>query len=213
LLTKLILLAVLTLGQEAPDSASSPPAGTSPSEQSGQLKLPQQVQDMEGTFKGKWTSYKYEGGRAVKKSSWTDTLVCDNLRKVAGKTVVDFNATSIFEENSITRTRSWKEGYFLTDTGEVDERYVEYFDTLIRLKKISDTTWVYSIPMATPEFDQMGFNSAIRGEHIVIMVDQKESGVDTRRLTRITSVVHKDDDGNETTTQFVSLRGFHRRAS
>lgn len=210
---KLILLVVLMLGQEAPKSESSPSASTSPSAKSGESKLPQPVQDMEGTFNGEWTSYKYEGGKSVEKTSWSDTLVCENLRVVSGKSVVDFTANSSFDDGAITRLREWKEGYFLTNKGDIEERYVEYFDTLIRLKKISDTTWAYSIPMSTPEFPQMGFENAIRGEHIVIMVDQKESGVDTRRLTRITSVVHKDDNGKDTTTQFVSLKGYHKRAS
>ena len=201
---KLVLIMMLVAGQSPVESKPSGKPDAPP-------RIPQRVQQMAGRFTGTWTSFSYKDGHPVKRASWTDALICDKPTRVGNKTIVEFHAESTFPGQSRTRKRQWKEGYFLNDEGGLADRYVEYFGTVYRLKQISPTTWVYALPMASTEFAQMGFPGAIRGEHVIIVSEQTESGVDTRRMTRLTSVVHKNKDGKEITTQFVSLRGFHKR--
>lgn len=205
MLTKFMLIAVLLLGQNASESKDGEAV-----DKSGPA-VPERVKQMEGEFAGKWTSFAYRDGKTVERVSWTDTLVCDGLLVVGNKASVNFQSESVFPNQSSPRERNWKEGYFLNEDGGVGDRYVEFFGNVRRLKQVSPTTWVYSIPMATAEFKQMGFNRAVAGEHVVIMVERKESGIDTRRLTRITSVVERDASDQEKTVQFISLQGFHKR--
>jgi len=39
----------------------------------------------------------------------------------------------------------------------------------------------------------------------------KEKGVETHRISRLSTVSWKDNDGKEQVSQFVSLKGYHKR--
>ena len=45
----------------------------------------------------------------------------------------------------------------------------------------------------------------------MVKVVTREKGVETHRITRVTTVSWKDQDGKERWLHFVSLQGFHKR--
>ena len=46
---------------------------------------------------------------------------------------------------------------------------------------------------------------------MLVKVVTKEQGVETHRISRVTTVSWKDKEGKEQTLQFVSLQGYHKR--
>jgi hypothetical protein len=48
---------------------------------------------------------------------------------------------------------------------------------------------------------------------VLVKVVTKEQGVETHRISRLTTVSWKDREGKDRWLQFVSLQGFHKRQS
>ena len=57
----------------------------------------------------------------------------------------------------------------------------------------------------------MGFPKGAAGRHVVVKVITNEAGVETHRISRVTTVSWRDHEGKERWSQFVSLQGFHKR--
>jgi hypothetical protein len=71
--------------------------------------------------------------------------------------------------------------------------------------------WGYAVPASAQELGQLGFPKDALGQHVLIKVVTKERGVETHRISRLSTVNWKDKDGKEHWLQFVSLQGFHKR--
>ena len=80
----------------------------------------------------------------------------------------------------------------------------------VSVVRVSANSWAYATNASRFELQQLGFKKAIRGEHTIIRVVTVDEGVQTHRVTRL-STVRFMDRGRRRWTQYVSLDGFHRR--
>src|SRR5262249_11528656 len=104
-----------------------------------------------------------------------------------------------------------KEGYFLTKEGALGEYFIETYGQLQRMVKLGSNVWSYAAPAAEQELTRLGFPKGASGQHVLVKVITKEQGIETHRISRVTTVSWKDSDGKERTLQFVSLQGYHKR--
>jgi hypothetical protein len=77
--------------------------------------------------------------------------------------------------------------------------------------KLGDNVWSYAAPAAGQELIRLGFPKGASGQHVLVKVITKEQGIETHRISRVTTVSWKDKEGKEQTLQFVSLQGYHKR--
>jgi hypothetical protein len=77
--------------------------------------------------------------------------------------------------------------------------------------KVGDNVWSYTAPAAAQELGRLGFPDNASGQHVLVKVVTKEQGVETHRISRLTTVNWKDKEGKERWLQFVSLQGLHKR--
>jgi len=67
------------------------------------------------------------------------------------------------------------------------------------------------VPAAEQELARLRFPKGASGRHVVVKVVATEQGVETHRITRVTTLSWKDNGGQERVLQFVSLQGYHKR--
>jgi hypothetical protein len=66
-------------------------------------------------------------------------------------------------------------------------------------------------PAAAEELGRLGFPKGASGRHVLVKVVTKEQGVETHRVSRLSTVTWMDREGKEHVSQFVSLQGYHKR--
>jgi hypothetical protein len=78
--------------------------------------------------------------------------------------------------------------------------------------KVGENVWSYTTPpAAAQELGRLGFPKDATGQHVLVKVVTKEQGVETHRISRLTTVNWKDKEGKERVLQFVSLQRYHKR--
>jgi hypothetical protein len=76
---------------------------------------------------------------------------------------------------------------------------------------LSENVWVSVTPVSSQDLASYRLPNVSSGQHIVNKVVTSEEGVEVHRITRVTTVNWTDQAGQERSTQFVSLQGFHQR--
>lgn len=177
--------------------------------------IPKEVSAIAGTYAGSWTVFGLdEKGQTVKRAAWTDVLKAENPVNQKDRAFVTITDEMTFEGGRIPpRKTQGAEGYLLNKDGSLGDYYFETAGQVYRFQKLSPDTWAYVIPADARELAQLGFTNVVSGQHTLVKVITSEQGVETHRISRVTTVNWKDAEGKERWTQFVSLQGFHKRQS
>jgi len=176
---------------------------------------PQAVRELAGTYTGSWTMFGIdESGKTVKRLAWTDIIKADNPEVKGDRAFVSTTDEMTFEGGQIPPYKiQGKEGYFLKKDGGLGEYFIEIAGQTNRLVKVGDNVWSYSTPAAADDLGRLGFPKGASGQHVLVKVVTKEQGVETHRISRLTTVSWQDKEGKERWLQFISLQGFHKRQS
>jgi hypothetical protein len=174
--------------------------------------VPKEVRDLAGTYTGDWTLFGIdEAGAVVKRRTWTSTAKAAKPQVKDDRAFVTATDEMTFENGKGSFKMEFTEGYFLKKGGGIGEAFVEQAGQLHKMAKLADNVWSYSNAASVQELGQLGFPKDATGQHVVVKVVTKEQGVETHRISRLTTVTWKDKDGKERTLQFVSLQGYHKR--
>lgn len=178
-------------------------------------QVPAEVNAIAGTYTGAWTMYGVdEKGQAVKRVAWTDVIRAENAVVKGDRAYVTITDEMTFEGGRIPpRKTQGMEGYLFNKDGSLGDYFFETSGKTYRFQKLANDTWAYSVPADARELAQLGFSNVVSGQHVLVKVVTSEQGIETHRISRVTTVNWKDADGKERWTQFISLQGFHKRQS
>ncbi|CAN5595355.1 hypothetical protein BH10PLA2_BH10PLA2_20610 [soil metagenome] len=190
----------------------SPIAGADPKQDAPKI-IPKEVRALEGTYTGAWTIYGInDKGEVVKRMAWTDTMKAGSPEVKGDRAYVTTTDEMAFDGAKGPPFKvEGMEGYYLTKDGGLGDYFVETFGQVNRLAKLGANIWSYAAPVAEQELTRLGFPKGASGQHVVVKVVTTEQGVETHRVSRLTTVNWKDKDGKERAAQFVSLQGHHKR--
>jgi hypothetical protein len=176
---------------------------------------PKAVCQLVGTYTGSWTMFGIdEKDEVVKRMAWSDTIKAEKPEVKGERAFVTTSDQMTFEGGKIPPFKvQGKEGYFLKKDGGLGDYFIETFGQTNRMVKVGDNVWSYTTPAAAQELGRLGFPKGSSGQHVLVKVVTKEQGVETHRISRLTTVSWKDKEGKERWLQFVSLQGFHKRQS
>jgi pimeloyl-ACP methyl ester carboxylesterase len=176
-------------------------------------QIPQEVRSIAGTFIGSWTSFGVDDkGQIVKRAAWNDIVRAENPVVKEDRAYVTTTDEMVFEGARIAPMKvQGTEGYFLNKDGSLGDYYFENFGQVYRTQKLGKDTWVYAMPANPRELSQLGFANIISAGHVIVKVVTYPEGVETHRISRITTVNWKDAEGKDRWLQYVSLQGVHQR--
>jgi len=175
--------------------------------------IPKEVAALVGTYSGSWKSFGIDAqGQVVPRMSWTDTMKADHPVREADRAWVSTEDAMTFEGRPGAPFKlPGKEGYRLNPDGTLGEYFIETYGQTYRMQKLAEGIWTYAADAAPQELEQLGFPKGATGRHVAVKVVTKEAGVETHRISRVTTVSWPDTDGKERWLQYVSLEGFHKR--
>ena len=175
--------------------------------------VPGQVRALEGTYTGAWTEYGIDDeGEVVRRMAWTDTMKAGRPEVTRERAYVATTDEMTFEgAQEPPLTIKGKEGFYLTEAGGLGDYFIETGGQIHRLARLGDNVWTFAALAAEQELAHLGFCNGAFGQHVVVKVVTTERGVETHRVSRVTTVRWEDTAGNERALQFVSLRGYHQR--
>jgi hypothetical protein len=175
--------------------------------------IPREVRALQGTYTGAWTMYGIDDkGEVVKQMAWTDTMKAAPPEVKGGRAYVPTTDEMTFGGAKGPPFKvEGKEGYYLTPAGRPGDYFIETYGQVHRLAKLGANAWSYAAPAAEQELARLGFPKGASGQHVVVKVVTTEQGVETHRISRVTTVSWKDKGDRERTLQFVSPQGFHKR--
>jgi hypothetical protein len=175
--------------------------------------VPKEVRALEGIYTGSWTLYGIDDkGKVVKRMGWTDTIKAGSAEVKGDRAYVTTTDEMKFEGGKIPPFKvTGREGYFLKKGGGLGDYFIETNGQVHRMAKLADNVWSYAAPAAGQELIRLGFPKGASGQHVLVKVVTREQGVETHRISRVTTVSWKDKEGKEQTLQFVSLQGYHKR--
>jgi len=175
--------------------------------------VPQAVRDLAGSYGGSWTMFGLdEAGQVVKLVAWTDTIQAENPQVDGTQTYVLTTGEMVFEDTNIPPLKiAGKEGYFLLPDGTLGDYFVETNGQISKSNQVSENVWITVTPASAQELAAYRLPNVSAGQHILNKVVTSEADVETHRITRVTTVKWTDSAGQDRSTQFVSLQGFHQR--
>jgi hypothetical protein len=178
-------------------------------------KVPKEVEALQGTYTGSWESFGIdEQGKVVRRAAWTDTVKAEAAQVQGDRAFVTMLDEMTFAGGKVPpRKVAGKEGYFLKPDGGLGDAFVEVFGRVQRMRQLEKNVWTSATPADPRELAQLGFPKEASGQHVLVKVVTEEDGVETHRISRVTTVRWKGKDGKERWLQYVSLRGFHKRKS
>jgi hypothetical protein len=106
---------------------------------------------------------------------------------------------------------SGSEGYLLNPDGSLGDYFIRTYGQEFRMHQLGDNVWVYSVKASEPEIARLGVPKGGSAVNVLVKVVTKDEGVETHRITRLTTATWKDADGKDHSAQFVSLEGAHKR--
>jgi hypothetical protein len=176
-------------------------------------EVAQEVRALQGTYTGSWTMYGIdEKGDVVKRMAWTDTMKAVDPQVKGDRAFVSTTDEMTFEGGQIPPFNvQGTEGYLLKLDGGLGDYFIESAGQTNRMVKVGENVWSYTTAAAAQELGRLGFPKDASGQHVLVKVVIKEQGVETHRISRLTTVQWKDKEGMERSLQFVSLQGFHQR--
>ena len=95
--------------------------------------------------------------------------------------------------------------------GTLGDQFIESFGQTTRMTQLSENVWTYATPAQAEELASLGFLNVSSGQHVATKVVTNEEGIETHRVTRVTTVNWTDQAGQDQWIQFVSLQGVHQR--
>jgi len=175
--------------------------------------VPPEVRALAGSYSGAWTMYGIDDkGEVVKRMAWTDTLKAAAPVVQGGRAYVSTTDEMTFAGAKGPPLKvEGREGYYLTKDGGLGDYFIETYGQVHRLARLGANAWSYAAPAAEQELARLGFPRGATGQHVVVKVITTEQGVETHRISRVTTVTWKDRGDQERTVQFVSLQGYHKR--
>lgn len=219
----LILLASLPLlacqPVQLPDSAALSqiqPIEPVADENDGSSQIvPQAVRDLAGSYVGSWTIFGIDEERqVVEYFSWTDTMKAENPQIDGDQAYVLTTGEIVYEDSNIPPQKiTGKEGYLLMPDGSLGDYFVETNGQISKITELSENVWTSVTPAYAEELAHFGFPNVSSGQHVLIKVITNENGVETHRISRVTTVNWTDQAGQDQWMQFVSLQGYHQRQS
>jgi len=176
-------------------------------------EISKEIQSLVGSFQGEWTAYGIDNaGQIMKAISWVDTITTGDPITESNRVYVPTEDKMYFKGKHIQpMTVSGIEGYFINDDGSLGDYFFEMYGQVYLMRKLNDNTWVYVMPGSPQEMANLGFTNIISAQHVMVKVVTQENGIETHRITRITTVNWKDKDGRDRWIQYTSLEGYHRR--
>jgi hypothetical protein len=177
------------------------------------VDAPKEVQALVGTYTGSWTMYGIDDKQQIiKKMAWTDTMKAVDPVVKDGRAMVTTTDEMRFEGSKAPPFKvQGNEGYYLTKDGGLGDYFIETYGQVNRMVKLSDNVMSYAAPAVEQDLMRLGFPKGASGQHVLVKVVLKEQGVETHRISRLTTVTWKDMAGKELALQFVSLQGCHQR--
>jgi len=175
-------------------------------------EVPKEVAALAGTYSGSWKSFGIDAqGQVVERSAWTDTVRAERPVREADRAWVSTENVMIFEGRGAPFKLPGKEGYYLNRDGVLGQYFIETHGQTYRMQKLADDIWTYATDASPQELAQLGFPKGAAGRHVVVKVVTHEAGVETHRVSRMTTVSWRDKEGKELWLQFVSLQGYHKK--
>ena len=176
-------------------------------------EVPKEVKALVGTYSGSWKSFGIDAqGQVVQVNGWTDTMKAQNPVRNAARSWVSTEDVMVFEGRAGAPFKvPGKEGYRINADGTLGEYFIETFGQTYRMQKLAEGIWTYVTDASAQELSQAGFPRGAAGRHVVVKVVTTEAGVETHRISRVTTVSWHDKEGKERWLQFVSLQGYHKR--
>jgi hypothetical protein len=176
-------------------------------------EIPKEVRALQGTWTGSWTMFGIDDrGEVVKRMTWTDTMKAGSPRVQGGRAFVTTTDEMTFKGGKTPPLKvEGKEGYFLKKDSGLGDSFIEMSGQVSRLAKLRDNVWSYATQATQRDLVGLGFPKGATGEHVVVKVVGKEQGVETHRVSRLTTVRWQDKGGKDRVLQFISLQGHHRR--
>jgi hypothetical protein len=183
------------------------------SAQDAPKQVPKEVAAISGKYTGSWAMFGIDqAGQVVKRASWTDVITAENPVVKGDRAYVTTTDEMVFEGGRIPpRKVQGTEGYFINRDGSLGDYYFETYGQVYRMQRLGKDTWAYTIAADPRELAQLGFSNATYGQHTLIKVVTSEQGIETHRISRVTTVNWKDTEGKDRWIQFVSLQGFHKK--
>lgn len=199
----------------APLSQIQPPETVTDKNTGSSQVVPQAVRDLEGNYVGSWTAFGIDAeGQVVQYFSWTDTIKAENSQMDGEQAYVLTTGEMVFEGSDIPPMKiTGREGYFLMPDGSLGDYFVETNGQISTSIQLSENVWTSVTPASSEELAAFGFPNVSSGQHVAIKVVTSEEGIETHRITRVTTVNWTDQAGQDRWLQFVSLQGFHQRQS
>ena len=175
--------------------------------------VPEEVRALEGTYTGSWTIYGInEEGEIVTIFAWTDTMRASGAQVEGNRAFVNTTDEMTFEGGQIPPFKvQGKEGYYREKDGVLGAYFIETVGQTYQMVEVGEDVWSYTTPAPTQELRRLGFPESASGQHVLVKVATHEQGVETHRISRLTTVNWKDSEGEEQVLQFVSLQGYHQR--
>ena len=175
--------------------------------------VPRAAAKLEGVYRGTWTLYRVdERGAPAKSATWRDVLTASDARIENERALVSTVDRITFDDRRTPpMTVRGAEGYFLTRNGAPGRYFVEVKGTTYRARKVDKNTWVYVMTLSPADLVRLGFERPLAGRHTIVKAVTEEDGVETHRITRLSTVNWEDAKGRSRWTQYVSLVGMHRR--
>ncbi len=176
-------------------------------------EVPKEVRDLAGAYTGSFTMFGIdEKGDVVKRMAWKDMIKAEIPEIQGDRAFVSTTDEMTFEgSKGPPVTLKGREGFFLKSDGSLGECFIEAAGQTHRMTKMGDNVWSYTAPAAAQELTRLGFPQDASGQHVLVKVITHEQGIETHRISRLSTVSWKDKEGQEKWLQFVSLQGFHKR--
>ena len=187
-------------------------AGAAPAQEPNARVL-QKLRALTGTYTGRWSMYGIsKAGKIERKMSWTDTITASDPRVEGKRAFVKTSAVMTFSNKQIPPFKmEGKEGYLLNKDGTPGSYFIETFGRTYRMIQVGKGVWSYTTAAGPGELVRLGFPSTATGRHVMVKVVSMEQGKEFHRITRISIVRWKGEDGAEKTLSYVSLSGHHVR--
>lgn len=217
LLVSLFLSACQPIQPLDPAASSQPqPVETVTGNHNGSSQdVPKAVRDLEGTYVGSWTLFGIdEESKVVKLASWSDTIQAENPQMDDEQAYVLTTSEMVFDDSDAPPINfTGKEGYFLMPDGTLGDYFTETFGQISRSTQLGENVWISVTPASAEDLASYRLPTDSSGQHVLVKVVTSEEGIEIHRITRVTTVTWTDQAGQDRSTQFVSIQGFHQRQS
>ena len=172
--------------------------------------VPAPVKAIVGHYHGEWQMFGIDGaGNVVERMRWTDSVDATRPRREGDRALVSTSCTMEIAGGG-QRKFEGEEGYFLQADGSLGDYFLGMAGKTVRMPRLADRVFSYSLDADPGEFSGLGFPRDVHGTNVMVKVIVDEAGVETHRLSRVTTLQWRGADGTPRTLQFTSLKGWHK---